>query len=135
LNEGGIPKKALDGALHVAVAHGIDLLLTWNCRHIANPEIQRGIAEQLEKIGLFLLFICTPEELLGEKMLSDEIIDEVQSIRDAHAAKFNYDLRAIYADLKKTETERIAAGHPFVFPLSEIPAPKTVLQITRFVRR
>ena len=35
--------------------------------HIANPEIQRGIAEYLEQIGLFLPFICTPEELLGEE--------------------------------------------------------------------
>lgn len=68
-------------------------------------------------------------------MLNDEIIDEVPSVRDAHAAKFNYDLRAIYADLKKSETERIAAGHPFVSPPSEIPVPKTVLQRTRFTRR
>ncbi|MDP2785162.1 MAG: hypothetical protein Q8O38_11310 [Sulfurimicrobium sp.] len=45
----------------------MDYLLTWNCRHIANPEIQRGIAEYLEQIGLFLPFICTPEELLGEE--------------------------------------------------------------------
>ena len=37
------------------------------CRHIANPEIQRGIAAYLEQIGLFLPFICTPEELLGEE--------------------------------------------------------------------
>ena len=68
-------------------------------------------------------------------MLNDEIIDEVRSVRDAHAAKFNYDLRAIYADLKKSETERIAAGHPFASPPSEIPVPKTVLQRTRFTRR
>ncbi|MTW22134.1 hypothetical protein [Allochromatium palmeri] len=68
-------------------------------------------------------------------MLSDEIIDEVRSIRDAHAAKFNYDLRAIYADLKKSETERIAAGHPFVSSPSEIPTPKTALQRTRFAHR
>jgi hypothetical protein len=45
----------------------VDYLLTWNCRHIANPEIQRSIAEHLELIGLFLPFICTPEELLGEE--------------------------------------------------------------------
>ena len=68
-------------------------------------------------------------------MLSDEIIDEVRSIRDAHVAKFNYDLRAIYADLKKSETARTAAGHPFVSPPPEIPTPKTVLQRTRFARR
>jgi len=64
-----IPSKAAEDALHIAVAtvHGVDYLLTWNCRHIANPEIQRSIAAYLERIGLFLPFICTPEELLGEE--------------------------------------------------------------------
>lgn len=65
---GIIPAKAAEDALHIAVAtiHGVDYLLTWNCRHIANPEIQRNIAAYLEQIGYFLPFICTPEELLGE---------------------------------------------------------------------
>lgn len=67
--KGIVAAKAAEDALHIAVAtvHGLDYLLTWNCRHIANPEIQRGIAEYLEQIGLFLPFICTPEELLGEE--------------------------------------------------------------------
>lgn len=69
VERGIIPPKAAEDALHIAIAtvNGVDYLLTWNCRHIANPEIQRGIAEQLEQIGLFLPFICTPEELLGEE--------------------------------------------------------------------
>jgi len=52
-------------------------------------------------------------------MAIDEIIDEVRANRDAHAAKFNYDLRAIYEDLKRSETERINMGHPFVDPPEE----------------
>lgn len=32
--------------------------------------------------------------------MNDEIITEVRAIREAHAAKFNYDLRAIFEDLK-----------------------------------
>jgi hypothetical protein len=68
-------------------------------------------------------------------MLNDEIVDEVRAIRDAHAAKFGYDLRAIYADLKKSEAEHIAAGHPFVPPPSELPAPSSALQRTRFAHR
>jgi hypothetical protein len=51
---------------------------------------------------------------LEKKMLNDEIVNEVRAIREAHAAKFGYDLRAIYEDLKKSEAERISAGHPFV---------------------
>ena len=54
-------------------------------------------------------------------MLNDEIVDEVRAIREAHAAKFNYDLRAIFEDLKKSETARIAAGHPFVPYTSSAP--------------
>jgi predicted nucleic acid-binding protein len=63
-----VPLKAIEDALHIAIAtaHGVDYLVTWNCRHIANPEIQRGIASYLEQIGTVLPFICTPEELLGE---------------------------------------------------------------------
>lgn len=62
-----IPAKAIEDSLHIAIAtlHHVDFLLTWNCRHIANPIIQEGIAQYLEQRGLFLPIICTPEELLG----------------------------------------------------------------------
>ncbi|MFM7098956.1 MAG: hypothetical protein ACKO16_16220 [Gemmataceae bacterium] len=49
--------------------------------------------------------------------MRDEIIEEIHEIRDAHAAKFKYDLHAICDDLKKTEAQNIAAGHPFITPL------------------
>ena len=63
-----IPKKAAEDALHIAIAtvYNVDYLLTWNCKHIANPEIQRGISSYLNETNLSLPFICTPEELLGE---------------------------------------------------------------------
>ena len=69
VEKGIIPTKAAEDAFHIAIAtvNGVDYLLTWNCRHIANPEIQRGIAAHLEEIGLSLPFICTPEELLGDE--------------------------------------------------------------------
>lgn len=64
---GIVPAKAGEDALHIAIAtaHFADYLLTWNCRHIANPEMQARIAEHFRRKGLFLPFICTPEELLG----------------------------------------------------------------------
>ncbi|MDD5323389.1 MAG: type II toxin-antitoxin system VapC family toxin [Methylococcales bacterium] len=69
VEQGIIPSKAAEDALHIAIAtvYGVDYLLTWNCRHIANPELQRSIATFLEQKGLFLPFICTPEELLGNE--------------------------------------------------------------------
>ncbi len=56
-------------------------------------------------------------------MLNDEIVDEVRAIREAHAAKFGYDLRAIYEDLKKSEAAHIAAGHPVVSAPAALPVP------------
>ncbi|MCX7112793.1 MAG: type II toxin-antitoxin system VapC family toxin [Proteobacteria bacterium] len=64
---GIVPAKASEDALHISIAtvHFADYLLTWNCKHIANPEIQFRIAELFRYKGLFLPFICTPEELTG----------------------------------------------------------------------
>ncbi len=42
-------------------------------------------------------------------MWNDEIVSEVRAIREAHAAKFNYDLRAIDEDLKMSEQKQ---GYP-----------------------
>lgn len=68
VNFGIVPQKASEDALHIALAtiHFSDYLLTWNCRHIANPEIQANIAAQFAQRGLLLPFICTPDELLGD---------------------------------------------------------------------
>jgi hypothetical protein len=67
VRRGLLPTKAAEDGMHIAVAtvHGVDYLLTWNCAHIANAEIQEGLAEFLFERGLVLPFICTPEELLG----------------------------------------------------------------------
>lgn len=62
-----LPPKATDDALHLALAtvHGMDFLLTWNCRHLANAELAFPIREELARRGYPPLVICTPEELLG----------------------------------------------------------------------
>jgi hypothetical protein len=44
-------------------------------------------------------------------MWEDPIVEEVRKARDAHAAKFNYDLQAIYRDLKEQEKQ---SGRTFV---------------------
>ncbi len=62
------PPKASDDAVHIAAAtvHGVDYLLTWNCKHIANAQIQRKLAEISLDLGYELPIICTPYELLGD---------------------------------------------------------------------
>jgi hypothetical protein len=37
--------------------------------------------------------------------MEDPIVEEVRCIREEHAARFNYDIDAIYADLKRLEAE------------------------------
>jgi hypothetical protein len=36
----------------------------------------------------------------------DPIVEEVRKVREDHAARFNYDLDAIFDDLKRTQRER-----------------------------
>ena len=38
-------------------------------------------------------------------MWNDEIVEETRQVRDRYAAKFNYDLDAIYCDLKKQQEQ------------------------------
>lgn len=67
--------------------------------------------------------------------MNDEIIDEVRAIREAHAAKFNFDLDAIYQDIKRSEAEHIARGAKFVDPPPLTPGiPRSVYQKIRFAR-
>lgn len=68
LAAGILPPHAARDAGHIAVAalHGIDYLLTWNCKHLANAQIARRIALVCQSLGCRMPIICTPEELMGE---------------------------------------------------------------------
>jgi hypothetical protein len=68
IESGILPSNAYTDAAHIAVAtvHRIDILLTWNCRHIANGEIEVRLRRHIVSGGYDLPLICTPEELLGE---------------------------------------------------------------------
>lgn len=61
-----LPDKALLDALHIAVAanNGMDYLLTWNCKHIANAVMRPKIEQMCRLLDLVPPVICTPEELL-----------------------------------------------------------------------
>ncbi len=62
-----LPEKAAADARHVAVAtvFGVDYLLTWNCKHIANAETLPGIYKILRDSGYEPPLIVTPEEFSG----------------------------------------------------------------------
>jgi hypothetical protein len=63
---GALPDNADRDASHIAFAtvHEIDYLLTWNCKHIANPHIQKTLRRVAQKLGWELPMICTPQNLV-----------------------------------------------------------------------
>jgi hypothetical protein len=60
-----IPEKAAGDAAHIAIAavHGMDFLLTWNCKHINNAMLKRRIEATCSDLGFRCPVICTPDEL------------------------------------------------------------------------
>jgi predicted nucleic acid-binding protein len=69
LKEGALPEKAADDALHLAIAayHGVDYLLTWNCRHLDNAEMKPMMRSVCAVHGYVCPEICTPLELMGDE--------------------------------------------------------------------
>lgn len=63
-----LPIEADRDAVHIGLAtlHRMDILLSWNCRHIANAAIQPRLRRLAEAGGYTLPVICTPEELMEE---------------------------------------------------------------------
>jgi hypothetical protein len=68
LDSGLLPADADRDAAHIAPAtvHEMDVLLSWNCRHIANAAIQARLRALVEKSGFTLPVLCTLDQLTGE---------------------------------------------------------------------
>jgi hypothetical protein len=68
-----VPEKASDDAFHIACAgvHAVDFLLTWNCKHIANPHNRRRIQKCFDRHQIRMPVICTPEEFIGDTYDND----------------------------------------------------------------
>ena len=68
IKENLLPPAVVSDATHASVAsfHRVDYLLTWNCRHLANPHLQKKLRAFMAVRGLVLPEICTPIELAGE---------------------------------------------------------------------
>ncbi len=61
-----LPPKAVIDALHISVAalSGVQYLLTWNCKHIANPALHARIEFVCRAMDCEPPIICTPQELM-----------------------------------------------------------------------
>jgi hypothetical protein len=69
VESGAVPRVAAEDALHIAIAavHGVDYLLTWNCKHIANATMRQTIEGACREAGYEPPIICTPEELMDDE--------------------------------------------------------------------
>ncbi|QDS97902.1 type II toxin-antitoxin system VapC family toxin [Adhaeretor mobilis] len=64
---GAIPTSEPRDALHIAIAatNGVQYLVTWNFKHIANATLRERICDVCRENGFEPPVICTPEELAG----------------------------------------------------------------------
>jgi predicted nucleic acid-binding protein len=65
---GAVPPNVIEDALHIALAtvNGMDYLLTWNFKHIANAVMRAKIEMVCWEEGYEPPVICSPQELSGE---------------------------------------------------------------------
>jgi len=61
-----VPRQAAEDAAHIAIAatNGVDFLVTWNFRHIANAAMRARIEQGCRQAGYEPPVICTPNELM-----------------------------------------------------------------------
>ena len=66
LDFGALPRQAADDAAHIAIAvtNGVNYLVTWNFRHIANATMRTRIERVCRQSGYEPPVICTPNELM-----------------------------------------------------------------------
>jgi hypothetical protein len=62
---------------------------------------------------------------------SDPIVEEVRRIRDAHAAKFDYDPEAIFRDIKEQEKRSRRIYVSFADDIAGPPATEPPVAVTR----
>jgi hypothetical protein len=72
VGKGILPPIAGRDAVHLAAAgvHKMDFLLTWNCKHIANPFIAERLHTCFSANGVHFPVICTPQQFLANERKS-----------------------------------------------------------------
>ncbi len=73
LDRGAVPRNAAEDAAHIAIAaaNGVDYLVTWNFRHIANATMRSRIEDVCRRSGYGPPVICTPSELVETRHARD----------------------------------------------------------------
>ncbi len=70
LDEHAVPQTEVMDAYHIATAavHGMDVLLTWNCKHMANRFALPRTISVVAKAGYACPAIVTPEDYMKENL-------------------------------------------------------------------
>lgn len=65
---GALPARAQADAVHISLAalNGLDYLLTWNMRHIANADVRESVRQALMDQEIVAPKLCTPLEFIGD---------------------------------------------------------------------
>lgn len=68
LEEGVVPKRMWSDAQHIAIAtvNGVDVLVSWNFKHVVNLQRIRGYNHVNAKLGYGMLEIRTPQEVISD---------------------------------------------------------------------
>jgi hypothetical protein len=63
-----VPAEYINDAIHISIAatNGIDYLVTWNCKHLANALMRGRLVSLIEAFAYESPVICTPEELMED---------------------------------------------------------------------
>jgi hypothetical protein len=68
VTSGLVPAIASSDAVHIALAsvHQIDFLVTWNFKHIANPQTRECMRKTINDSGYRMPVMCSQEELSND---------------------------------------------------------------------
>jgi len=70
VHQKAIPDKCPEDALHISISavNGIDVVVTWNFKHLNNPFTRIMIRKVIESNGYPCPEICSPDEFLGDQI-------------------------------------------------------------------
>ena len=88
------------------VTRSAEYLLTWNCKHIA--KLMQICAAKLRDCAVHKAMnqpTSVPQISSGTTLRDDPIVDEVRQVRDRYLAAFDYDLQALFEDIRCQEVQ------------------------------
>ena len=144
IDAGAVPRNSELDAQHIAIAtaHGVDYLVSWNHKHIANENKREHINSVCQEAGFQPTTLCTPMKLMEDIQMKETpekqpefdpetytnpILEECYRIKAEISAQFN-SMDELYAYFKAIQEEDKRNGIKYVSyydPSKRIPAEKT----------